>query len=383
MFNRLCANITPQNNEKIMLHDILVFRCNVAGFDTCIRGECQTDNMTLRQYCECYPGFGPDLFTYHNHNCVVPNYAYETFFVLFTILWFGVLVVFVQRRANNRNKTLNHIGQLTLMFHITMETILVGYIVQGGMYEIAATGTFVFFTLLGRIISEMLALVVNMSHQKRNVIEFQAEVYSVMKIANVVYLVLGICNVGMIRSEYADVFTSISSITFATVLSKLMYLGRVHANEFITTVEVGILFYEGSSSENLKRLKTRAVRIQNYLGVHVWSANLAMVTPSSIRFVLGSVPFYYVMLFPSIACGNLMTLAVAELFEGEALDLKVSTHDKYIDFANDEQGQSSASGNEPSSMCSSTDTRHSGYIVGKYKVNTSRRKRRAKGGRKN
>lgn len=338
-------------------------QCLVRGVDLCVGGTCRVEDGF--QFCVCDPGYGPDLFTFHLANCAVPRYAFEVYFVMFGVLWSGVLVLFAQRvrQANAQDPMLKRIGRMALLYHLSLGCTLMGYLLQGGMFELSAMFTFATFTLVVAILADMLVMVLNVSHEKSSAKLFQLEMRHVVRSFVRFNIGLGIANVAMMRSRHADRYILLSQLGFNAMLVRVVLLARKHSNDLIATLEVGMRFAQPTSLLKLQTIKTRVVKIQHYFGMQVVSA-LILAGPKLMRLFLGTIPLYYVVLFPMMLSANLFTLGVAELFSGK----HVPQHAEAIDFADSVEPPTTRT----------NDSAHSGYIVGSYKIRMSKTKKRRK-----
>ncbi|KAH9252016.1 hypothetical protein BASA81_009998 [Batrachochytrium salamandrivorans] len=347
------------------------------GLDLCVGGTCQVNPEDGSQFCLCDSGYGPDLFTFHMANCTVPQYAFQVFFAMFSVLWFGALVSFVRRVQRARfalDAHMRKISQLTLAYHISLGSILVGYLLQGGMFEISAIFAFIFFTLLGMLITHMLVFVLNVSHEQSSVKDFENTMFGAMRFSIILNIGLGWATVPMMRSRYSDIFVLAAQIVFNVAYVGIMLLARKHINEFIMVLDVGLRFAEGRSLFKLQTLRYRVTTTRYYLGMQIGTVTV-MSMPMFLRFVLGTMPFYYVILAPTVVFANVLTLGVGQLLEGNAMELKVNSN--VIDLAAEPNSADSiATGGNNSTEPSSSDSCRSGYIVGAYKVRTSKRRSR-------
>lgn len=279
------------------------------------------DADTRQEYCDCPAGFVGDQVTFLTPNCTMPQHVLSIFCVLFIVLWFSAMVQFQRkRRGIKSNKHLMELAQITSVTHLALGGIVLGYFIQGGMFEFAAASATAYYTLLAILLAKVLLFLHNMTTFGQEDLQFRRKMHLVMRIQ---VFSNTLCGLGVVLSRrnvmYADKFMLTANLSLAFFVSLFGYLAWQNCVGFTRELK------RSSLSRTIpQRIYTQVGRLQRNLAMLSLLICSSVAGMNVIRFTMGSVPFLYVLLLPSIICAVfLLPMGVSSLFDGSGEDSKL------------------------------------------------------------
>ncbi|KAH9257279.1 hypothetical protein BASA81_004436 [Batrachochytrium salamandrivorans] len=358
-----------------MVDPTLAFQCKYRGVDMCFfGGQCEVDPISLEEQCICPPGFGPDQVTFLSHNCTMPTHALDFFCLVFFCIWAPVLVLFYRDcyLSPTKNPVLIELARITLMEHIMVGVTVLGYFLQGGMYELAAIAVVVFFILVSLVMAKVVMFVLGMSHPGgAEFIELKRRVELAMRALVFGNTMLGIPVVLSRRTRYADLCVAMATLLVSVFTSGFGFLTWKHAQGFVRELQRSAL-----AQSIPPRIPQSLMQVQRKLALYCVSVALGTTVMMLTRFTLGSTPFLYALILPPVLGSAMLPLGVASLFQGRgARSNKLQLANVRESGEEDGNGSgkggdggsdtsSQADGRRPPAVSQDSDSGRSGYDVG-------------------
>jgi len=263
----------------------------------------------------CPEGFVNDLSFFHQPNCGMPEYALPIFAGIFSAVWLATGLYALAKLWTVKNKTMLSLGWETMIYHLSIEIIVIGLATQDGMFEVTLFGLMLFnitvFRLIVRMVNQM--FIFKNGFKKRHTDQV-SRAFGWLKIFHGVFIfAFGIATIVLSRDDAFDRILFSYEVVQLAMMNVLVVVMMRYTRDFLKQLK------NSQNSNEVEKMNLEDVRSRILAMTWKWSLFLGVLPVVAsigfaIRLILNSLPYMFVFYLSGHIWTPLFTIGVVSLF---------------------------------------------------------------------
>ena len=292
------------------------FTCTYNGLDMCLfNSTCAPSGNSCE---DCSPGFTNDFSFFHQPNCGMPANTLIVFLGIYTSIWFITGTYAVINFWKVKNKAMIALGWETMVYHCSIEVIVVGLAIQTGMFEVALSGLLLFniavFRLIVRLVIQMFTF---RSGINKHLVYQVSKAFDWLKIVHAIIIVaFGIATIALCRGDAFDTIIFAYEVVQLAMMNAVVMIMVRCTKDFLEQLKK---IPDSQDTPEMQKEAFEDVRKRVLAMARRWAILLGLLPilatiGFAMRLILNSIPYMFVIYLSGHIWTPALTVGVVSLF---------------------------------------------------------------------